>query len=93
MTGCNNKRRFSLKYPDGAVERFGSCDPKEDDDRIVVHLAKFGAEGAGVFYLCHPNVSHIHGFDKRREIPHGTLWANGYYDHEHDGWKPLSEWV
>jgi hypothetical protein len=78
-----NRRRFSLKYPDGRVERFGCCNPQEDDNRdivgthFLVHKDKRGPE--------YPDIG-------QTKLPEGTLWTNGYYDKEHDGWKPLSEW-
>lgn len=90
MTGCNNKRRFSLKYPDGTIARFGSCDPKIDDGREIIndkkcaytHETYFLVQGQPLLF---PHFSEI--------IYDGTLWTNGYYDKEHDGWKPPSEWT
>jgi len=29
--GVDGKKRFSIKYPDGRIERYGTCDPKEDE--------------------------------------------------------------
>lgn len=46
-------------------------------------------EKDGKFYLIswHPN----EGFAEKppRELPKGTLFTNGYYNHEHDGWRQL----
>ena len=83
MFGCNNKRRFSLKYPDGRIERFGSCDPKEDDGRNIEF-------GNGETYLMQSQAGFA--FVPPKLLHPDTLWTNGYYESEHDGWKPLSEW-
>lgn len=83
MTGCNNKRRFSLKYPDGTIARFGSCDPKIDDGRKIRNVD-------GQFYLDQSQDGFA--FVCEGPLPIGTLWRNGYYDSEHDELKPLSEW-
>lgn len=82
MTGCLNKRRFSLKFPDGIIDRFGCCDPKVDDRRNIVsgHLIHQDLRGEE-----YPDI-------RQTKLPDGTLWTNGYYDKEHDGWKPLADW-
>ena len=82
VNGCLNKRRFSLKYPDGKIERYGSCDPKDDDRRNV-------SDGNGGFYLIHLNKDASLPPIGSEKLPEGTLWTNGYYDSEHDGWKDL----
>lgn len=86
MTGCNNKRRFTILKPDGCQVHFGSCDPKDDDNYTI--------ENRGDFYA----LVHIK-FDGTMEDAvlfkdgEGYFWTNGYYDKEHDGWKPLSEFI
>ncbi len=87
MTGCNNKRRFSLKYPDGRIERYGSCDPKIDDGRTIMKLKTSGgwfmSQGQPESF---PDLGTIH-------LDSNVMWTNGYYDHEHDGWKRLEDWA
>ena len=87
MTTAGGKKRFSLKLPnDEGILRFGSCDPNDDDDRDILkdssgsqHLVATG--GKSLKIPCSTII-----------MP-GTMWTNGYYDYEHDGWKPMSEWV
>jgi len=86
MTGCLSKRRFSLKYPDGWIERFGSCDPKEDDRREI-------GRSCDSYFLRHHDIVNSAICLGSEQLPKGTLWTNGYYDKEHDGWKPMEEWA
>jgi len=85
MTGCLNKRRFSLKYPDGRIERYGDCNPQSDDRREIM-------QSDGKFYLHHISHGNLASTIGSVELPAGTEWTNGYYDTEHDGWKPMEEW-
>jgi hypothetical protein len=83
MTGTMNRHRFSLKYADGTIRRFGCCDPKVDDNYDV-------DEFDGVFFLVHKDKRGDDYSEVGREvIPMDTLATNGYYDHEHDGWIPI----
>jgi len=84
MTGSNNKRRFSLLMPQGRVERFGSCNPQDDDNALVVFID-------GKYYIERYLVGDPDRVTSRVELASTTQWTNGYYDKEHDGWKPLSE--
>ena len=84
MTGCLNRKRFSLKYPDGHIERYGCCNPQEDDNMDISGLYLRHKDKRGNEY---PDV------ESAIRLPEETLWTNGYYDKEHDGWKPLGEWV
>lgn len=85
MITAGGKRRFSIKMPyeKEGILRFGSCDPNDDDDRDIQK------DFCGVQWL-------VGGKSSKNVEPKmimaGTTWANGYYDHEHDGWKPMSEW-
>ena len=81
MRGTLNRHRFSVKYPDGTIHRFGCCDPHNDTGRKII-------EKDGKFYLV--SDPHGEGFAsiKPKLLEPGTLVANGYYDKEHDEWKP-----
>ena len=84
MMGCNNKRRFTLRMPSGYLLRFGSCDPKDDDNALIVHFDD-------KYWLEKYRMDDPDRVSERNELPDNAMWANGYYDNEHDGWKPLSE--
>ena len=83
MTGCGNKKRFSLKLMDDSVLRFGSCDPRDDDGRDIK------PDENGMLWLVGGKTSKN---VEPKLIQLATTWTNGYYDYEHDGWKPMSEW-
>lgn len=84
-----NKKRFSVKYPDGKVERFGTCREEEDERYDIVCWN-------GLHFLTQ---FQLHDTDysqppkHRILLPEGTLIANGYYDHEHDIWATPQEWI
>lgn len=81
--GTLGRSRFSIKFPDGTIQRFGCCNPKVDDGRIIV-------QKDGEFFLR----QELHGEDlppvEDIPLPLGCLVTNGYYDHEHDGWIPIT---
>ena len=86
MTACGYKNRFSLKYPECQIDRYGDCNPQSDDVREIRKLD-------GKFWLVHQKNNDVSVTLAWYSLPEGTLWTNGYYDKEHDGWKSLSEWV
>lgn len=86
MTGVFGRKRFSLKFPDGSIRRFGCCDPKIDSGRDI-------AERDGRYFL----VQDLCGQDFPRVepelLPEGTLITSGYYDKEHGEWVALKDFV
>ena len=74
-TSGDMKPRFSLKMPDGTIRRFGTCNPKDDDNYIVVGRV-----------LHHLDLER--SFPRTTEfLPEGTMITSGYYDHEHGEWE------
>lgn len=86
--GVNQKNRFSIQSSafEGGIERCGTCDPKSIDASDVVFendkywLINRGNRGDG-------------SEQYRTELPEDAMLTNGYYDHEHDGWKTPFEFV
>lgn len=92
MTGANDKKRFSVKLPDGDVYhgeiwRYGTHNPKEDE------RSDLAIEGGRAVLLRYPIESYDLPVKHKIVLPEGTLAANGYYDHEHDGWKTVKEFL
>ncbi len=84
-TGYNGRRRFSLKFPDGSISRYGCCDPKIDSGRTILW------DGDKSYWLvqelCDCQFEAIPNF----LIPDGTMASLGYYDKEHEEWMPVNE--
>lgn len=84
--GINGKKRFSLKYPDGRIRRYGTHDPK-DDERKDLRIED------GIAYLVHYDLDSYKVERFKDALPDGTLATNGYYDYEHDGWTTIEEFI
>lgn len=83
------KKRFTIKYPDGRIESFGTCNVNEDE--------RFGIEfWNGIYFLTQYQLSDIDYSQppKQRELlPEGSLVANGYYEHEWDEFVSPMDWL
>ena len=86
MIGRLNRKRFSLKYPDGTIARFGSHNCHNDDGRNL-------AIRDGNVYLESDMHSQEHPAIMPVLLPPETQAANGYYDYEWDRWVPVKEFV
>jgi len=84
-TGYNGRRRFSLKYPDGRIERWGCCDPKIDSGRTIKE------HPGGNLYLHQDLCGCVFDVAGTVILTEEVMACNGYYDHEHDGWIPVRE--
>lgn len=86
-TGYNGRKRFSLKFPDGSIQRWGCCDQNADSGRTIEHVVLHDE-----YWL----VQELHGENFPEPagvlIPKGTMVCNGYYDHEHDDWLPVDRY-
>lgn len=85
-TGYNGRRRFSLLYPDGRIERWGCCDPKIDSGRTIKE------HPGGILYLTQDTRGLPFGPVDTLPLVEEIKACNGYYDHEHDGWIPVREY-
>lgn len=81
--GCDNKPRFTIKFPDGVTESFGSCDPRDDDHANII-------EEEGRFYLAKYKQN---GKVFKDFLFPRTLVTHGFYDHEHTGWITPEEFI
>lgn len=84
MRGTLNRPRFTIKYPDGTMKRFGCCDPKIDSGRTIVFCD-------GRYELIQYHQGESHPPIAPEVLAAGTLAANGYYNHEHDKFVPVEE--
>jgi hypothetical protein len=99
--GVDNKKRFSIKYPDGTIFRTGTCNPKEDErfDVIEQPQKRDGENGIETYsqYVLAKYLKDDFDYSQpdigRTLLPEGTLIANGYYSHEHDEFVTPEEWV
>lgn len=101
--GTDGKRRFSIKYPDGRIERYGTCDPKEDERFGIVcieewyrePLAEEGITGKRFFLAQYQkdDINYTQPIRQRFLLPDGVLVANGYYNNEHDEFITPEEWI
>ena len=85
--GVNEKKRFALKYPDGEIKRFGTCDPN-DDDRVDIKMMFEN------YYLAKYNKDSYEDLEiSLTLLPIGTLIANGFYDKELSEFNDLKTWI
>ncbi len=82
--GVNGKRRFSLKYPDGTIRSFGTCDTKDINDNKGI--------------VSDVNQRDYWLIDYENEMCNevlliGTLATNGFYENEWDGWVSLEDFL
>lgn len=102
--GCDNKKRFSVKYPDGRIERYGTCDPNDDERfRIVCFESGIwnmpGKENeiqkitSWLIQYQQHDLDYSQPEKQRQLLQEGTLIANGYYDHEHDTFISPADWL
>jgi hypothetical protein len=99
--GVDNKKRFTIKYPDGTVFRTGTCDPKEDErhDIIAQPQKRDGANGTETYLQYVLTQYQKDDFDysqpekQRTLVPEGALVANGYYNHEWDDFVSPENWI
>jgi hypothetical protein len=84
--GTLDRYRFTLKLPDGTLERYGCCDPKIDSGRNII-------ESFGSHWLVQRHIGEEHPPVWPTRIMEGTTVANGYYDHEHDEFVPVAEFL
>lgn len=78
--GVDGKKRFTIRYPDGTTESFGTCDPN-DDERMAIEIRD------GLPFLVkyeRGDLDYSKRSVERTLLPKGTLVANGYYDYEWD---------
>jgi hypothetical protein len=74
--GVEDKPRFSVKWPNGEIERFGTCNTDDPDRSYItqiqdnIYLIKVGKTGVVEPILLNDLVQ----------------VTNGFYDHEHTGW-------
>ncbi|MEK7500430.1 MAG: hypothetical protein AAB649_07585 [Patescibacteria group bacterium] len=88
--GTEGKKRFSLKYGEGNVVRFGTCDPNDDERMDIVR------DELGQFFLVQYQkgaTGYAEPPKQRTKLPEDVLATNGYYDHEHDGWRELQDFL
>lgn len=91
--GVENKKRFTIKYRDGRIESFGTCDPKEDERFGIV---KGEILDVPKYFLVQYQLSDTDYTqpEKQRELlPDGALVANGYYSHEWDEFISPMDWL
>lgn len=91
--GVDGKKRFTLKYTDGRIESFGTCDDKEDE-RFNIVKGEFLNEVA--YFLVqyqHHDTDYSQPEQQRELLPTGTLVANGYYEREWDEFVSPMEWL
>lgn len=91
--GVDNKRRFTVKYPDGRIESFGTCDPKEDERFGIVKGEFLGEPAHFLVQYQHHDTDYSQPEKMRELLPEGTLIANGYYDHEWDEFVSPADWL
>lgn len=78
--GTDNKYRFTIKYPDGTTERYGTCNHKDlNDNRVIEHY------DLGYLLVNKDNP------DLNKWLPTDAEISWGYYDAEHDEFMPVSE--
>jgi hypothetical protein len=81
--GVEDKPRFSVKWPNQTIERFGTCDPNDQDRSYItkiqsnIYLIKVGKTGVVDPILLTEDVK----------------VTNGYYDHEHEEWITPQEFL
>lgn len=78
--GVDGKKRFSVRHPDGTIQRFGTCNPDEDERFDINHWN-------GLYFLVQyqqHDIDYSQPEKQRALLPKGSLIANGFYDHEHD---------
>ena len=100
-TGVDNKKRFSIKFPDGTIRRFGTCDPNDDEryDIIEVKQKRDGANGIEIYsqYVLakyqKDDLDYSQPEKGRELLPDGTLVADGFYDAEHTEFVSPKEWI
>jgi hypothetical protein len=81
--GVDKKPRFTIKFPDGVKESYGTCDPNDDDRADIV-------EEEGRYYLVKYKQN---GKILKDFLFPKTLVTHGFYDHEHTGWMSPQEFV
>ena len=87
--GVDGKRRFTIKYPDGALKQMGTCNPDESE-RFNIILWD------GLPFLCQypkDDFDYSQKPTERTYLNKGTLVANGYYEKEWDEFVSPEEWV
>jgi len=94
--GVDGKWRFTIKYPDGKIAQYGTCDPKEDERMsIQMTVSPFGSgyEIKQYWLVRHQKDSYDSPEKERILLPDGTLIANGYYSHEWDEFVSPDVWL
>jgi hypothetical protein len=91
--GCDGKKRFSVKYPDGTIFRTGTCDPKEDERHAIVESEILGVPKFFLVQYQQDDYLYEQPEKQRTLLPDGALIANGFYDKEHDEFVSPSEWI
>lgn len=81
--GVDKKPRFTIKFPDGVIESYGTCDERDDDRADII-------EEEGRFYLVKYKQN---GKILRDFLFPKTVVTNGFYDHEHTGWITPEEFI
>ena len=74
--GTEDKPRFSIKWEDGTIESFGTCNPK-DVDRSYIGVIN------GKYYLLKIGKEFI---PTPVELTEGVRLCNGYYESERGEW-------
>lgn len=86
LRGTLDRYRFTVKLPDGTLQRYGCCDPKIDSGRNLI-------ESYDQHWLVQRHVGEEHPPIPPQRMPPGTTVANGYYDHEHDTFVPVADFL
>ena len=88
MEGINGKKRFTVLFPSNnqQVLRFGDCNPNSNDRADIK--------------MRHVPVLELYpkeGYDQKpiglMQLPEDAMAANGWYDHEHDGFVLIKDFV
>jgi hypothetical protein len=98
------KKRFSVKYPDGRIESYGTCREDEDERFGVIKSTtmpdEFGNEPSFAretkFFLAKYQLHDIDYSQPPKErtlLPEGTMICNNYYEHERDEWVTPEIWL
>lgn len=99
-TGVEGKQRFTLKYPNGDIQQYGTCNSAEDE-RMSIRMTESpiqnnegGTEYIKQYWLVkHQKDSYELPERERTLLPDGTLIANGYYEKEWDEFVSPEEWL
>lgn len=94
MTGCNGKLRFTIRFPfNNQMLRFGCHDPKSEDRADVCRMMDAYLMKETDILLFYPKEEYDEKKVRPMVLPDGCEISWGWYDHEHVGFMPISEFI